>query len=541
MQIALYARVSTTRQAENDLSIPDQLRQMRTWAERNGHVVVKEYIEPGASATDDKRPVFQDMMNDAAQKPSLFQMVAVHSLSRFFRDLVQGAMYQKTLKKAGVQLVSITQQTQNDPSGDMQRHIFMLFDEYQSKEIAKHTLRGMQENARQGYFNGSKAPFGYKTVDAGQTGLRGRMKKKLAINPSEAAIVREIFTLYVSGINTPRMGMKDIATTLNAANKLMRGKLWRVQKVHTVLSSTTYVGWHTFNKTDSKTFDVKAEAEWIKIPVPAIIDQETYDAATKLRDAWSPKKCVPQREASPNLLMGLLKCGHCGASMSVVTGKAGRYKYYKCNARMSKGNTACPSKSFPLEKIDALVLDAFKQKIYTPEHIRTIIDELRVNLAKNKDPENSQRLKALEADLKQTEQAQAKLFEAIEAGVLELDDQLRERAKQHKQTRDTLMAEIAALKRQHNTPLNILTPQKIEAVSKILAKRLTASTPYSRAYLKATLSEIRITEENLRLSGSHKTMAGLVAADGNITAEAGVPNFIPEWRAREDLNFRPPV
>src|ERR1700681_4474226 len=207
MQIAIYARVSTTRQAENDLSIPDQLRQMRQWAERHGHVVVKEYVEPGASATDDKRPVFQTMVNDASMKPVPFQAIIVHSLSRFFRDLVMGAMYQKKLLKAGVSLISITQQTQNDPSGDMQRHIFMLFDEYESKEIAKHVLRGMQENARQGYFNGSKAPFGYKTIDAGQTGQQGRIKKKLEVEESEAVIVRDIFKLYVQGKNGTRMGV----------------------------------------------------------------------------------------------------------------------------------------------------------------------------------------------------------------------------------------------------------------------------------------------------------------------------------------------
>jgi DNA invertase Pin-like site-specific DNA recombinase len=102
MNIAIYARVSTTRQAENNLSIPDQLRQTRAWCERNGHVVVKEYVDPGASATDDKRPVFQDMMNDAALNPAPFQAVVVHSLSRFFRDLVMEAMHQKKLLKAGV-------------------------------------------------------------------------------------------------------------------------------------------------------------------------------------------------------------------------------------------------------------------------------------------------------------------------------------------------------------------------------------------------------------------------------------------------------
>ncbi|MGE4352249.1 MAG: recombinase family protein, partial [Bdellovibrionales bacterium] len=200
MQIAIYARVSTGRQAENELSIPDQLRQMRQWAERNGHVIVKEYIEPGATATDDKRPVFQDMMADATMKgTSPFQMIVVHSFSRFFRDHIEGAIYQRRLRKHGVKLESITQQTNDDPSGDMHRSMIMLFDEYQSKENAKHTLRGMQENARQGYFNGSKAPFGYKTIDAGQTGTRGRIKKKLAINEAEAEIVKEIFALYVHG------------------------------------------------------------------------------------------------------------------------------------------------------------------------------------------------------------------------------------------------------------------------------------------------------------------------------------------------------
>ena len=53
---------------------------MRQWAERNGHLVTKEYIEPGASATDDKRPVFQDMMADATLKGvAPFQLVVVHT------------------------------------------------------------------------------------------------------------------------------------------------------------------------------------------------------------------------------------------------------------------------------------------------------------------------------------------------------------------------------------------------------------------------------------------------------------------------------
>lgn len=220
--------------------------------------------------------------------------------------------------------------------------------------------------------------------------------------------------------------------------------------------------------------------------------------------------------------------------MSVATGKGGRYKYYKCAGRMSKSDTTCPTKNFPLEKIDKLVLDTFRAKVYTPEHIRSIIDELRDQLAKNKNPRNQQRLKTLESELKETEQAQAKLFEAVEKGFLELDDQLRERAKQHKQTRDTLLAEIARLKQQHQPQMQILTPQKIEAVSKILVKRLATPSPYTRAYLKATLKEIRITDQLLSFKGSRQTLAGLITSNGTIDAATSVPNFISCWRAGQD-------
>ena len=52
-----------------------------------------EYVEPGASATDDKRPVFQQMIAEATLKPSPCDVVVVHSLSRFFRDSLEIGLY----------------------------------------------------------------------------------------------------------------------------------------------------------------------------------------------------------------------------------------------------------------------------------------------------------------------------------------------------------------------------------------------------------------------------------------------------------------
>jgi hypothetical protein len=54
----------------------------------------------------------------------------------------------------------------------MMRKVIALFDEYQSKENAKHVIRSMKENARQGFWNGATAPLGYKLVEAEKRGTK---------------------------------------------------------------------------------------------------------------------------------------------------------------------------------------------------------------------------------------------------------------------------------------------------------------------------------------------------------------------------------
>src|ERR1700726_4632610 len=168
IRAALYLRVSTSRQADNDLSIPDQRRQAKAYCDSHGWQIVADYVEPGASATDDRRPEFQRMMDAAAARPPMFDVILVHSFSRFFRDQFQLEFYVRRLAKNGIRL--ITQDLGDDPMSVMMRQIMALFDEYQSKENAKHTLRAMRENARQGYWNGSRPPFGYRVVAAEERG-----------------------------------------------------------------------------------------------------------------------------------------------------------------------------------------------------------------------------------------------------------------------------------------------------------------------------------------------------------------------------------
>jgi len=190
LRAALYLRVSTARQAEHDVSIPDQKRQGEAYCAARGYELVETFIEAGASATNDRRPEFQRMIEAGTSKPAPFDIVVVHSFSRFFRDHFELEFYVRKLAKSGVKLVSITQEMGDDPMHVMMRQIMALFDEYQSKENAKHVLRAMNENARQGFWNGALPPIGYRIVAAEQRG--SKTKKKLEIDPLHADTVRLI-------------------------------------------------------------------------------------------------------------------------------------------------------------------------------------------------------------------------------------------------------------------------------------------------------------------------------------------------------------
>jgi site-specific DNA recombinase len=194
---ALYARVSTTRQAENDISIPDQLAQARKFCEGRGWYVVREFVDAGASARNDKRQEFQAIMDMACIDPSPFDVIVVHSQSRFFRDPAGYVVSKRRLQKHGVSLISMTQDFGEGPSADFAETIIAAADALSSAETAKHVTRTMLENARQGYWNGSKPPFGYCTIAAEQRGQR--TKKRLQIEDREAAVVRQIFRLFLKG------------------------------------------------------------------------------------------------------------------------------------------------------------------------------------------------------------------------------------------------------------------------------------------------------------------------------------------------------
>lgn len=535
MAVALYARVSTTRQAEKDLSIPDQLNQMRDWCQRNGYAVAVEYVEAGASATDDRRTEFQRMIQEAIVKPSPFEAVIVHSLSRFFRDFLEFALYERRLNKAGVRLISITQQTSDDPAGEMARRIFSMFDEYQSKENAKHTLRAMKENAKQGFFNGSRPPFGYQTEELDLPAAKGK-KKRLVVNEAEARVVRRVFDLYLNGLNGRDMGCKEIASHFNQTGETLRGSKWSKNRVHALLCDTAYMGRYVFNKKNMRSLEVKPPEEWVVVPIQPIIDKQVFQAVEDKRQSRSPKVVAPRLLNSPTLLTGLLKCENCGAGMTTATGKGGRYRYYKCNTRLGKQNKGCCTPAVSMPKLDKLVLEAFANQVLSPERLRDMLKEMKGHL-KAAGARQDDTIRALQRELTELETATNRLYEAVEKDLLPMDEMLRERAQKLKARREKVLIEIAGARRQSEIPLASLSPRQVDAFGAALRARLTdAASATAKTYLRHLVTEIRFDGKRVTMRGRK---AELLSAAQNEMGTAWVPISSHTWLPDLDSNQGP--
>jgi len=538
MIVALYARVSTTKQAEKDLSIPDQIRQMKEWSRARNYKIAEEYIEPGASATDDRRPVFQQMITDACTSPPPFDAIIIHSLSRFFRDMVEFALYERRLKKYGVIILSITQQTSDDPAGEMARRIFSLFDEYQSKENAKHTLRAMKENARQGYFNGSNAPYGFRVVEVENRGNKGK-KKRLEVDPSEAAIVNTIYRLYLEGHEGKDLGVKGIAAYLNNRGLTMRGGKWRKTLISKIIASRLYLGEYFFNKRDSRNQKTKPESEWIKVSLPPIVDAKTFQLVEEKRTAHLISNTPLRVTNTPTLLTGLLKCGICGSPMTIATGKSGRYRYYKCTSKINHvGKKECTNNNVRMETLDRLVLQTVSEKIFTPGRVELLMNQLKVNI-KDSQSDHNEEIKRLSKELDGIKKETDRLFEAVEKGLIPLNESLHERMHAHEVRRQEILVEIARLRHQKEMPLAKLSKKHITAFCTALKELFQEkASDFGKEYLRLLLDEIRVTKKEVHLQGSHAALASALSCGSN-SGFKKVPRFDQYWLPSADSNHGP--
>ena len=537
LRAALYLRVSTARQAEHAVSIPDEKRQGEAYREPRGYQLVETSVEPGASATNDRRPEFEWMIEAGRAKPAPFDVVIVHSFLRFFRDHFELEFHVCKVAKNGVRLVSITQEMGDEPMHVMMRQIMALFDEYQSKENAKHALRALKENARQGFWKGSLPPIGYRVVAAEQRGAK--VKKKLEIDPLHADTVRLFFRLALEGDGTTDpLGVKSITTYPGGRRIFTRdGGRWGIGQVHRILTRTTYVGRHEFNKR-TKAKELKPASEIVTVEVPPLIEQATFHAVQAHLRPRNPKVTPARVVSVPTLLTGICFCADCGGAMTLRTGKGGRYRYYTCSIKAPQGETGCKGRSIPKEKLDNLVAGHIVERLFQPERLEevlaSVLDRRWERAERRREHIAELNKHATEADLRLK-----RLYDAIEAGVADLGDAaLKERIAALTAVRDQTQADDEhAQAMAESAGQQTIMPAMVSKFAKTTRERTRIDGGgYRRDHLRALAQRVEVADGEVRIMGSKgDLLRTLAAASGVKPATPGVRSSVLRWRSSDDM------
>jgi len=349
--------------------------------------------------------------------------------------------------------------------------------------------------------------------------------------------VRLIFRLFAVGNETSGpMGVKAIASWLNANGFTIRGSAFYTGTVHRILTAETYSGTHYYNQHDSRAQKARPRSEWVALEVPAIIPRKEFGRVQARLQERRPATTPPRLTNSEVLLTGLARCESCGGALMLRTGKGGRYRYYACAAHRLKGIAACGTPiAIPEPELDRLVLGALTDHLLTPERLPQLLrDAYRHRRTVSAD--NLQRQSALKKRLAETELKIGRLYAAVEEGALTDTALLRFRLQELEKHRD----ETLRLLRMLNTDLPALrhTLSKTQAANiagHLKDRLLDAPKPLQRRYVRGLVSEIIVGREQAVISGPQDAVAATVSS-GSFSGE--VRTFIREWRANPVQNLR---
>jgi DNA invertase Pin-like site-specific DNA recombinase len=432
MKAVLYARVSSEAQ-DVSLSISAQLKALREYAERNGHFIIREFVEEaetGRSIT--KRPAFREMIALARSPTKPFDAVLIWKYSRFARNRADSIVYKTLLRKQGVQVISITEPAENSPTGRLMEAIIEGMDEYYSDNLGEEVTRGMRESVSRGFYLSSKAPYGYRKIRV-KDGSKERTR--LELDPSQAPTVVGIFNDVLAG-----KGLIQIVKKLNQSGIAgPKGKAWGKTGIRTILWNEIYTGTFVWGR-NSRRGNPPMRSE---DAFPAIISKEQFLKVQQLMGDRTLVKNHPRRTASRFLLSGLAFCGHCGKALVGQDAKSGKFSYYVCGTLNKKGAGACKATYLNSSKFERLVVSKIKEHILTPDNLTRLVEMVNEEM----DAATSSygiEMDTIEKEISDVNRRLGNIYNAIENGNIDYE-LLKPRLLELKAQHDKLLARKAEL------------------------------------------------------------------------------------------------
>jgi len=395
-RVAIYARFSSSLQRE--ASIDDQVRRCRDFIVANGGVVDPNLIFSDAAVSGSSlvRPAFERMIALVDRKPAGVDAIVAEDLSRITRDFADAANIFQRLRYLQIPLIGIADGVDTSSrNAKLTFTVKSLVADLYIDELRDRTLRGLEGRALAGYSTGG-LPLGYRSapvLDAFDRVIGHRIE----IDPEGAAIVRRVFDEYLAG-----RSLEAIARLFNEENvppprarTRHRRKGWVASTVREMVRNESYVGiwrykqqqWVKVPGTNTRRPRKRDAAEVIvrEYPERRIIPAEIWSATKKriaeVRACYVPsdraKHAVSSGKQNNYVLSGLLKCGRCGAPMTIHAGTSARY--YRCSDAKKRGT--CSNRLALREDVaKRRLLDALGERFRSPASLTYLRKKLAQRL-----------------------------------------------------------------------------------------------------------------------------------------------------------------
>lgn len=321
-QVGIWIRVSTDFQVRDESPEVHEQR-ARYYAQSKGWEVVEIYrLDAVSGKTVMNHPEAKRMLKDIAR--GHITGLVFSKLARLARSTKELLEFADIFRKEGADLISLAEQIDtSSPAGRLFFTMISAIAQWEREEISSRVAASIPIRARMGKTTGGAATFGYKWEDG-----------RLQIDETEAPIRRLMYELFLQ--NQRR---KTTAQELNALGYRTRnGSPFSDNTVDRLLRDPTAKGERRANYSKSmgnnKHWILKPESEWVIVPCPAIISEETYNKVNAIISLQEQKLKRTGKRAL-YLLSGFVKC-ECGKNMYV----AQRIQAYRCQPCKRRLNVA---------------------------------------------------------------------------------------------------------------------------------------------------------------------------------------------------------
>jgi site-specific DNA recombinase len=461
---AIYARVSSDQQREEH-TIASQTAALIEFAKSHELEVPKEWVfeDEGYSGATLERPGLERVRDLAAE--GQIQAVLVYAPDRLSRKYAYQILLTEELARHGVETLFVKAPQGASAEDQLLVQFQGMIAEYERAQILERSRRGKRHRARSGEISVmSGAPYGYrynrKTDEA---------PASYTVIEAEARVVQRIYDMYtVEGLS-----IGAIAHRLNDERVPTRKKCarWERSVIWAVLRNSAYRGVACFGKTRiaprsritrplrlrggmskrNSAGHERPREEWIEIPVPALITEESFARAQELLQ--ENKIRARRRTITPSIVQGLVSCQKCGYAFSrtsTIT-SARKLHYYKCigsDSWRKLGGPVCDNGRFVRQDLlDQILWAEVIRLLEDPTLIQHELDR-RLAAARASDP-TKQREQSLQRELTRVGKSIERLLSAYQEELVSLE-QLRERMPPLRQREQTLRAELQALADQLN-------------------------------------------------------------------------------------------